>query len=155
MSVTKDSSGKDIYMTIQELSDLFLARFANANSLRYKLRQKFETRVQSPTETVTQYTNEMEQLGRELQLSDETMKHAIIRGLLPMIRQVVIQQEPADLAATISKAKIVEMSQTSTLSPPQPSPNEDKRKNEERISRLLDQLELNQVGEQTNTSLFE
>ena len=92
--------------TLQQVREAFLERFVTANNLRYKLRHNFERRCQQPGENISTYIADMQQMGTALDLDDNTIKHAIIRGLIPPIRSWVLTHEPVDLAETIRKAKV-------------------------------------------------
>ena len=96
-------------LNLEQVRQAFLARFVTANTLRYKLRQDFESRTQRDGENVGLYIADMQQMGNALELDENTIKHAIIRGLVPNIRSLVLTLEPANLEETIQKAKVASM----------------------------------------------
>ena len=86
--------------------EAFLDRFVTANNLRYKLRHNFERHCQQPGENISTYIADMQQMGTALDLDDNTIKHAVICGLIPPLRSWVLTHEPVNLAVTIRAAKV-------------------------------------------------
>ncbi len=117
---------------LANVRDAFLQRFVTANNLRYKLRHDFERRTQSDGEQVSKYLSDMQQMATALELDDNTVKHAIIRGLQPNIRSVVLTQEPENLDDAIRKAKIAALAVN-----PDFSSNAMKKFNTEGIDEML------------------
>ena len=115
-----------------QVRDAFLQRFVTANNLRYKLRHDFERRTQLDGELVSNYLSDMQQMATALELDDNTVKHAIIRGLQPNIRSWVLTQEPENLDDAMRKAKIAALAVN-----PELSSNAMKKFNTEGIDEML------------------
>ena len=94
--------------TWAHLEQAFRDRFVNARNA-WGEEQLLENRVQRENEPVELYMNDIQTMGYKLNKDEQTLKKAIVRGLLPRIKANVVSHNPATLEETISQAKIAEM----------------------------------------------
>ena len=94
--------------TWAHLEQAFRDRFVNARNA-WGEEQLLENRVQKENEPVELYMNDIQTMGYKLNKDEQTIKKAIIRGLLPKLKGNVISHNPATLEETMSQAKIAEM----------------------------------------------
>jgi len=86
----------------------FRNKFINANNLNWVKEQSLLTRVQGKNEKVETYIADIRVKCNQLNKTEDETKSIMIRGLLPNIRAFVIGQQPQNLDAAESKARLAE-----------------------------------------------
>jgi len=79
--------------------------FYNNDDAKYLLQQQLEAIKMTTKESISNYIDRVQRIGQRLQMTDDTTKAYLMRGLSPKYRIKVMSYMPKSLPDTISKIK--------------------------------------------------
>lgn len=108
-----DNGRKD---TFDHLSTAFHNEYKRDEAIRWRDSADVWSVTQLPTQSVEDYISKVQQKALRAKMTEDQIRFPLIRGLLPEIRQSVLQHEPTTVADIKKWATIAESSRIDTTS---------------------------------------
>ena len=96
--------------TFNDLVNAYKACFYPSPEIVWRIASQVWKQYQAPTETVNAFVIRLKKMAKRVNMSEESINHAVIQGLRPPIRMAVLQQGLKGLQDTIRTARLAECS---------------------------------------------
>jgi len=128
-----DSLDQNSRATFPALVAAFREYYKRDESTKWRDNAEIWSLSQSPSQGVEEYIGKVQQLAQKAEMSEEQLRYSVIKGLLPYIRQSVLQHDPKNLVEVKHWSVIAE---SARQEPPEASLVEAVRRLEEKFGNM-------------------
>jgi len=96
--------------TFAHLKAAFAEKFIQPAILKWQSANDIFTKQQMQSETVDDYANRIKNLGKRIEFNDSTLMFALLNGLKPAIKGLVLARDPQSFAESVDYARLAELS---------------------------------------------